>query len=183
MLRYSFIYGAIIGAAIIAFMSVVLISMGTESLFSSELAGYAIMLVVLSLVFIGIKRYRDVEHGGVIKFTQAAGVGIGISAVAALMYTIGWEISLALTDYAFIEAYPQTLIDAVRAEGLAANEEAARIAEIESSIELYRNPLFRMPITFIEMFPVGLIVALVSALVLRNAKVLPAKANGASQGS
>ncbi|MEL7318124.1 MAG: hypothetical protein AAFN04_05735 [Pseudomonadota bacterium] len=72
MLRYALIFGGIIGAVVITFMSVVLISMGTDSLFSSEAAGYAIMLVVLSLVFVGIKRYRDMEQGGVITFVQGA---------------------------------------------------------------------------------------------------------------
>ncbi len=39
--------------------------------------------------------------------------------------------------------------------------------------ESYRNPLFRIPMTFIEIFPVGLLVALISAALLRNPKLLP----------
>jgi hypothetical protein len=39
---------------------------------------------------------------------------------------------------------------------------------------MYRNPLYRIPITFVEIFPVGLIVALVSAALLRNPRLLPA---------
>ena len=175
MLRYAFIYGGIIGAVVIALMTVVLLTMGTESVLSSEAAGYAIMIVVLSLVFVGIKRYRDVEQGGVVSFAQAAGVGVGIAAVAGVIYAIGWEISLAATDYAFIESYGQSLIDGVKAQGLAASEEAAKIAEITSSMEMYRNPLFRLPITFVEIFPVGLVVALVSAFILKNPKALPAR--------
>ena len=84
-------------------------------------------------------------------------------------------ISLAATDYAFIETYGQSLIEGVKAQGLGAAEEAAKIAEITSSMEMYRNPLLRLPITFVEIFPVGLIVALVSAFVLKNPKVLPAR--------
>ncbi|MEO0417228.1 MAG: DUF4199 domain-containing protein [Pseudomonadota bacterium] len=175
MLRYSLIFGGIIGAIVITFMSVVLISMGTDSLFSSEAAGYAIMLVVLSLVFVGIKRYRDMEQGGVITFVQGASVGAGIAAVAGVIYAIGWEFSLMATDYAFIEAYSQSLIDGVAAKDIDETAKAAEIAEINASVEMYRNPLFRLPITFIEIFPVGLIVALVSALILKNAKVLPAR--------
>ena len=176
MLRYSLIFGGIIGAVVITFMSIVLATMGTDSLFSSEAAGYAIMLVVLSLVFVGIKRYRDMEQGGVITFLQGAGVGIGIAVVAGVIYAIGWEISLVATDYAFIEAYTQSLIAAVEAKDIDAAAKAAEIAEINASTEMYRNPMFRLPITFIEIFPVGLIVALVSALILRNPQVLPARA-------
>lgn len=175
MLRYSFIYGSIIGAVIIALMSATLFAAGPDSAASSELSGYATMLAILSLLFVGMKRYRDVEHGGVMNFKQGALVGTGIAAVASVIYAISWEGVLVATDYAFIETYSQSLIDAVREKGLAATAEAAEIADIQASMESYRNPFFRLPITFIEIFPVGLIVALVSAAILRNPKVLPAR--------
>jgi hypothetical protein len=41
--------------------------------------------------------------------------------------------------------------------------------------EQYSNPFFRMPITFIEIFPVGILVSLISALLLRNSRFLPAR--------
>ncbi|MEM1195217.1 MAG: DUF4199 domain-containing protein [Pseudomonadota bacterium] len=176
MLRYSFIYGAIIGCVIIAFMCVVLFVLGAEDMFASELAGYAVMLAVLSLVFVGIKRFRDVEHGGVITFAKAFSVGVGIALVAGVFYAISWEFFLVATDFAFIEAYSQGLIAEVEAKDIDAAAKAAEIAEITSSVEMYRNPLFRLPITFVEIFPVGLVVALVSALILKNPKALPAKA-------
>lgn len=175
MLRYSLIFGAIIGCVILAFMAFVLFVLGAEDMFSSELAGYAVMLAVLSLVFVGIKRFRDVEQGGVISFTKAFSVGVGIATVAGVFYAVGWEFFLVASDFAFIEAYSQGLIAEVEAKDIDAAAKAAEIAEINSSVEMYRNPLFRLPITFIEIFPVGLVVALVSALILKNPKALPAK--------
>jgi hypothetical protein len=44
---------------------------------------------------------------------------------------------------------------------------------------MYNNPLFRMPMVFAEIFPVGLLIALVSAALLRNPRLLPATAKGA----
>jgi hypothetical protein len=44
----------------------------------------------------------------------------------------------------------------------------------------YANPLFRMAITFTEIFPVGLVVALISAALLRNPRFLPARASAAA---
>ena len=41
----------------------------------------------------------------------------------------------------------------------------------------YANPLFRLPITFVEMFPIGVLISLVSAAVLRNSRFLPARAS------
>ncbi|MEM6909483.1 MAG: DUF4199 domain-containing protein [Pseudomonadota bacterium] len=176
MLRYTFIYGAIIGMVVIAFMVAVLAVQGGDDVFSSELAGYAVMLAVLSLVFVGIKRFRDIEYGGVITFVQGAGVGIGISAVAGLFYAIGWEFFLYATDFAFIETYSNSLRAEIDEQALSSSERAAKLAEIDAGAAMYRNPLIRLPITFIEIFPVGVAVALVSALILRNSKVLPAKA-------
>ena len=53
------------------------------------------------------------------------------------------------------------------------------IAKMEQFKEQYRNPLFRVPVTFLEIFPVGLLIALISAAVLRNSRVLPAAASSA----
>ncbi|MEM9501658.1 MAG: DUF4199 domain-containing protein [Pseudomonadota bacterium] len=177
MLRYSLIYGGVIGVVIIAFMCAVLLVIGTDNLVASELAGYVIMLAILSLVFVGIKRFRDVEHGGVIKFTGAAGVGLGIAVVSAVFYAISWEFFLHATDFAFMETYSDSLRAAVEAENLSETDKAAKLAEIDEGQAMYANPMFRIPISFIEIFPVGAVVALLSALVLRNPKVLPAKAN------
>jgi hypothetical protein len=44
---------------------------------------------------------------------------------------------------------------------------------------MYRNPLIRMPMTFLEIFPVGLLISLISAAVLKNPRVLPAKMGAA----
>ena len=41
--------------------------------------------------------------------------------------------------------------------------------------QAYANPLYRMAETFTEIAPVGLIVSLVSAILLRNPRFLPAK--------
>ena len=180
MLRYAMIYGGIIGMVVIALMASTLMFFGPNEVGSSVVAGYAFMIAVLSLVFIGIKRFRDIEHGGVIKFTQGAAVGIGIAVVAGIFYTISWEGVLYATDFAFVENYGQSQIDMIKAEGLEAAMEAAKIAEVQQSMASYRdNPFFRLPITFIEIFPVGLVVALISAAILRSPKVLPAKANAA----
>lgn len=40
----------------------------------------------------------------------------------------------------------------------------------------YANPLFRMPVAFVEIFPVGVLVSLISAALLRNSRFLPARA-------
>ena len=54
--------------------------------------------------------------------------------------------------------------------------EIARIeADTAEFLAMYANPLFRLPITFIEMFPIGALVSLASAGLLRNSRFLPAR--------
>jgi len=173
MFRIMLVYGAIAGVITIALMS---LGMMLSSGAGSQLQGYLIMLVVLSLIFVGIKRYRDKDLGGVIKFLPAFGLGVGIAAVAGVFYVLSWETSLQLTDFAWIEDYKQSAIAGYEAKGLSGEALSEKVAALESMMANYRNPLVRLPITFLEIFPVGLLVALISAALLRNPKVLPAKA-------
>lgn len=173
MFRIMLIYGAIAGVVIIGVMSLGMFLSGGSG---SVVQGYLTMLVVLSLIFVGVKRYRDKELGGVIKFLTALGLGIGIAAVAAVFYVLSWEASLHLTDFAFVENYKQSTIAAYEAKGLTGAELAEKITALETMMSNYDNPVYRVPMTFLEIFPVGLLVALISAALLRNPKVFPAKA-------
>jgi hypothetical protein len=137
--------------------------------------GYLVMLVALSLIFVGVKRYRDVECGGVIRFSLALALGLAIATVAALVYVIGWEIYLAVSGRDFIADYSAMTIDGMRSAGATPAAVQAKLAEMQAMAVQYRNPLFRIPITFIEIFPVGLLVACVSAALLRNPKLLPSR--------
>lgn len=174
MKRTIFTFGAIAGLVVITGMIVVMRLAGDEGMQLSEWLGYLIMILALSVIFVGIKRHRDRELGGVIRFGQAVLVGLGISAVAGVIYVGVWELYLASTDHAFIEQYTTQLIEAKKAAGVSGAELATAIAEVESMKEQYANPFFRIPITFLEIFPVGLLVSLVSAALLRNSRFLPA---------
>ena len=72
-------YGLIAGTIVIAsgILGIELVDVGeTEAMANLEYVGYLVMLVALSVIFIGIKKYRDQELGGVITFGTAALVGL-----------------------------------------------------------------------------------------------------------
>jgi hypothetical protein len=168
-------YGAASGAAIIATMTACFAyGSGPGSTTSEMWFGYLLMIVALSVIFVGVKRYRDRELGGVIRFKEAFQIGLGITLIACAVYVLGWEAYLAATDHAFIQQYTSALVEAKEAAGVGGKELQAYVADMEAMKESYANPLFRMPMTFLEMFPVGLLVALISAAVLRKSHVLPA---------
>lgn len=134
----------------------------------SYLVGYLTMMLALSLIFVGVKRYRDRVRGGVIGFWPALGMGLGISAVAGVIYVIGWEITLALTDFAFVDTYATATIDAKRASGASPADVSAVVAQMAEFKLQYMNPWFRLPMTFVEIFPVGVLISLISAALLRR---------------
>ena len=137
--------------------------------------GYATMLLAFSAIFMGIKHRRDAAGGGVIRFWPAFGLGLGISFVAGVVYVLAWELSLVLVGGDFAAMFAQHMVERAEARGLTGEALAAAVAQAREFEAMYRNPLLRMPMTFVEIFPVGVLVSLVSALVLRNPRVLPAR--------
>ncbi len=137
--------------------------------------GYTTMLVALSIIFLAIKRQRDVVNGGVIKFLPAFLMGLGISAVAGVLYVLAWEVSLAISGMDFGAMYAEHLVEAAKARGASEAEIAAELTKAQDFAKMYANPLFRMPITFTEILPVGILVSLISALLLRNSRFMPAR--------
>jgi hypothetical protein len=169
-------YGLIAGLVVAIPMNLMMVTMHDHApLAWGMVFGYVTMLVALSAVFIAIKRYRDTELGGVIGFWPALALGLGISVIAGIIYSLAWELSLALTHMDFATAYASTLIAEKKAAGASAETIAQLTAEMDAFKVQYANPLFRMPMTFAEIFPVGVLVSLVSAALLRNSRFLAAR--------
>ena len=124
-MKYALIYGLLSGFVIIATMIAGIALSDTGSFFSSEWFGYLVMLVALTFIFVGVKRYRDVERGGVIKFMPAFAMGLGIAAAAGVAYVTVWEAYLAMTNYAFMDQYIAGVMRARQAQGLPAAAMAA----------------------------------------------------------
>lgn len=175
MLRIVLVYGIISGTITILTMMLGIFTSDGGSFFSSEAFGYLTMLIALSMIFIGVKRYRDTELGGVIKFLPALGLGLSIAVIAGVMYVTVWEIYSYNTNYTFIGEYTAGVIEAAKAKGAEGTELQKIIAEMDTLREDYAKPYFRLPMTFLEIFPVGLIIAIISAALLQNPKILPAR--------
>jgi len=139
------------------------------------LIGYTIMLVALSLVFVAIKRRRDDELGGVIRFWPAFGLGLAISLVAGLVYAAAWEVTLAVSKLDFGTEWVKMYMAQSKAKGLPEAELAKLAAEMDHFKAMYANPLYRFVMTLCEILPVGLLVSLISAALLRNPRFMAAR--------
>ncbi len=175
MLRIALIYGGIASAVVVGAITAG-IAMSPDGHGGGQTVGFAIMFLAFALIFFGVKRHRDQDRGGVIKFLPALGLGLAVAAVATVVYVVVWEVYLAATDYAFIHQYAEGVIESQRAKGLSGEALEREIAKVEAVVRNYDNPFLRLPITASEIFPVGAVVALISAALLRNEKFLPARA-------
>lgn len=172
LLRYGVIAGLIVGLTL---FGLTVAMSGHPPLTYGVVIGYLTMLIALSAVFVGIKRHRDEDLGGVIRFWPAFGMGLGISFIASVCYVLAWEAALMVTSADFAATYSQYIIDQQKAQGLsgeALNQLIAQMAEFQTQ---YADPWFRLPMTFTEIFPVGVLVSLVSAALLRVSRFLPAR--------
>jgi hypothetical protein len=141
--------------------------------------GYTTMLIAFSTIFVAIKKRRDEGGGGVIRFWPAFGLGAGITLVASIIYSLCWEATLAATGVDFIGAYTRGLIAQKQAAGASAQEIARFTAEMAEMSASYANPLYRLPMTMTEIFPVGILVSLIAAALLRNPRFMPLRRDAA----
>jgi uncharacterized protein DUF4199 len=134
----------------------------------SEIIGYSAMVLSFLLVFFGVKSYRDNVAAGAIGFGKAFGVGLLITLIACAMYVIAWEIAYYNFFPDFLDQYNAHVMEKMRAAGESEAAIRETAAQMAGMAKLYANPLFNAGITFMEVFPVGLIMTLVSAAILRR---------------
>lgn len=118
-----------------------------------------------------MKRFRDLEQGGIIKFSQALLLGLAMSLFAGVAYVIVWEIYLMMTDSSFIQIYTDQLIEQQKSKGISGEALTEFIEKMKEMKDNYAKPGFRIPLTFAEIFPMGFIVTLISALILHKPKL------------
>ena len=175
MFKKAVIFGLSAAAIILGFGLLGFEFMDEESNYKLwEILGYLGMIIGFSMIFLGIKTYRDNHLGGVIRFSTAFKMGLLITLVASVVYVAVWEVRLTNERDQFIDNYQASLMEKYKESGATEAEIAEKQQELTDFKELYKNPFFRFAITLLEIFPVGLIISLLSAALLRNKA--PAKA-------
>ena len=171
ILVYGLISGAIVGAMMLITMP--LYQNGTLKFENGEWLGYTTMVIALSLVFFGIKSYRDHHLRGKITFGNGLKVGLLITLVASLIYGICWEYTYRNMKGDFMQQMSEKYIEKLEKKGLSEEALAKAKAEMKSYAQMYRNPVIRFAITLMEIAPVGIVISLLSAGLLRKKEFLP----------
>ena len=172
MKRNIIIYGLIAGIVVSILMLFITNYIshceGNVDYDTSMLIGYASMLIAFSLVFVGIRNYRDKYNGGVISFAKAFKVGIMMVLIASTIYVVAWLIDYYFFIPDFAEKYSAHMLDKLKASGASQIEIDKQTKEMASFVRMYKNPFFNAMMTYIEILPVGLIVTLISSLILKR---------------
>ena len=177
MKKNIIIYGLIAGIVVSILM---LVSANNITDFDTSLfAGYASMLIAFSLVFVGIRNYRDKYNNGVISFGKAFKIGIMIVLIASTIYVIVWLIAYFYFEPDYLEKLSAKMLDKLKANGASQIEIDKQIKEMADFARLYKNPFFNAMMTYVEILPVGLIVTLISSFILKRkiAKIKQLKSN------
>jgi hypothetical protein len=134
----------------------------------AEVVGYTTIVLSFLLVFFGVRSYRDQAGNGQITFTKAFGIGISITLITCICYVLTWELLYFTVLHDFMAKYSAHLVAKLRASGASAAAIQAQLQQVNKMKELYENPFYNAAITFMEPFPIGLVVTLLSAAVLRK---------------
>jgi MFS family permease len=133
-----------------------------------EWLGYISMLLALTAVFVGVKQHRDQYLGGLISFKDALKMGLYIVLVASVIYVVGWMIYYPNFMPDFADQYAASQVTSYEASGLSEAEIESKKQELKEWMELYENPFIMMGMTFMEIFPVGMVVSLIAAVILKR---------------
>jgi hypothetical protein len=161
-------FGLIAGALISVLMDASLLLSSKIGSGHSMVLGYTIMVASFLLIYFGVRSYRDNNLAGQISFGRAFSCGILIALITTVCYVASWEILYFNFMPHFMDGYFAAQIHKVQSSGLDAAVIAAQVAAIRRSQQLYQDPLVNMAYTFIEPLPVGLLITLISAAVLRR---------------
>ena len=169
MKKFVLTFGLISGAIMSGLMTVVMVFAHQANPSSGMIIGYTIMVLSFLLVFFGIRSYRENVGNGYIGFGRALGVGLLIMLISCACYVATWEVVYHKFMPDFGEKYLAQSIERVRASGKSPQEIESEIQGMRSMMQLYNsNIFFNMALTFLEPLPVGLVMSLISAAILRK---------------
>jgi hypothetical protein len=130
--------------------------------------GYTAIVLSFLMVFFGIRSYRDNAGNSQITFAKAFAVGICITLISCVCYVVTWEILYYHFLPGFMDKYTAYMVAKAKTSGASPAAIQAQIEQLKKYKELYQNPLINAAMTFIEPFPIGLIITLISAAILRR---------------
>lgn len=135
---------------------------------AGEVYGYASMILSLTAIYFGIKQYKT-ELDGELSFKKAFIFGTFVNFVAALAFGVFSYVLYAWLMPDFLQTYLDHSIAMVKADtSLTPEQLAAELAYINEGKDLWLSPAFGGLLMFGTVFPIGLVMTLISSLALKD---------------
>jgi F0F1-type ATP synthase assembly protein I len=154
------ILGGIIAAIVMASMVFYMKANPGEQ--PSAIIGFISMLLAFTFLILGIKQQRE-SNRGKITFGSAFLTGLGIAFVISTMYVLAWLVIYYNFFPDFMEKYGEMVLKNTKPEEL-----AIKTTEINQMKEWYKSPLMVILLTYMEILPIGIVISLIGALVLKK---------------
>jgi len=170
MKKTVLIFGLTAGIIVSVWLSVsmFIFSGDYENMELNMAIGFLGMLIAFAFIFVGIKNYRDKMNNGIVSFGKAFAIGFFIALIASLFYVATWAVVYNNFMPDFMEKYSAQMIEQYQSQNLPAAELQAKVDEIKAAAEDYKNPVYFTMWTLMEILPLGIIVSLIAALVLKR---------------
>ncbi len=173
ILRYGSFGGGIV-AAVLVISTAYCTQTGQYE--GNMLIGYAAMLLAFSLIFVALKQVRDTQYGGIISFGKAFKAALLVTLVTATIYVAAWLVCYYFFMPDFMDKYTAYMLSKAKTDGLSRAELSRQTAQMQAYSAMYKNPLFVILLTYAEILPVGILVSLIAALLIKR------KNNGLQNG-
>jgi hypothetical protein len=164
VLTFGLISGAMSAAMMLATIPFV-DKIGWEK---GEILGYTTIVLSALMIFFGVRSYRQNVEGGRLTFGRGFAVGILITLISSACYVGTWEIVYYKFMPDFAEKYAAHMVERAKVSGASQQKIDETELKAKQFKQMYDNPLFNIALTFMEVFPIGLVVTLVSAGILRK---------------
>lgn len=154
------ILGGIISGIVMASMVVYMkLNPGVQP---NAVIGFISMLLAFVFLILGIRQQRKINNE-TITFGKAFLTGLGISFIIATVYVLVWLVIYYNFFPDFMEKYAEMTLKNTKPEEL-----AVKTAEMDQMKEWYKNPLLVILLTYMEIFPLGIVISLIAALILKK---------------
>jgi hypothetical protein len=127
----------------------------------NAIVGFSSMLAFIFVIF-GIKQERKINNG-IITFKRAFLTGLGISFVISTIYVLVWLVIYYNFFPDFMDQYSEMVLKNANPEEL-----SVKTFEMNQMKEWYKNPLMIILLTYMEIFPIGIVVSLIGALIFKK---------------
>jgi hypothetical protein len=164
VLTYGLISGGIAAVLLLAHVPFMNSLGGSKGL----IVGYTGIVLSALLIFFGVRSYRENVGNGKISFGRGLAVGILIALISAAGYVAAWEVVYYGSHGKVADHVFDKQVEDLKAAGAPQEKIDETARQVESFKKLYANPFINVAFTFIEPFPVGVLMTLISALILRR---------------